>query len=360
MIMSYESRSSRARDWQLKVQSLEIPFKITHHATPGSKSIYIDEPSVLQIGAYGISGGVVLDPSQPVITPPPTLGSAGNYAVLAYSTITNTGTTNINGSLALSPGTSVTGAPTVTGTSDIANGAASTAQTDLTAAIVNLNSFPVTTNYSGTDLGTLTLSPGVYKFNTSAQLTGTVVLDAGGDSSAVWIFQIGSTLTTASSSVVSLINGASPANVFWNVGTSATLGTSTTFKGNILAGASITVNTSVTVNGSLLASTGAVTFDTNVLTKASIITTGTFDLITSDSAGAFNLVIKVTPEIVLRIVHAEVMDRITGLRHPCYPNALLNGLDSTKTRMLLNCPSAVNLATTDLDAAVKVYYIAHQ
>ena len=127
---------------------------------------------------------------------------------------------------------------------------------------------PVTHNYTGTDLGTLTLAPGVYKFNTSAQLTGTLVLDAQGDSTAVFVFQIGSTLTTASASSVSLINGAQAGNVYWQVGSSATLGTTTSFKGNIFAEASITCNTGATVTGKLVALTGAVTLASNTDTLA--------------------------------------------------------------------------------------------
>ena len=96
------------------------------------------------------------------------------------------------------------------------------------------------TNLTGQDLGGKTLTPGVYCFNTSAQLTGDLVLDAQGNPAAVWIFQMGSTLTTASNASVVVINGGSSCNVFWQVGSSATLGTGTAFKGNILALASIT------------------------------------------------------------------------------------------------------------------------
>jgi len=123
---------------------------------------------------------------------------------------------------------------------------------------------------SGIDLGTLTLAPGTYSFTSSAQLTGTLVLDAGGNPNAQWFFQIGSTLTTASSSIVSLINGATAGNVFWQVGTSATIGTGTTFKGNIIADQSITVNTAASVSGRLIALNGAITLISNAVSTAAI------------------------------------------------------------------------------------------
>lgn len=120
---------------------------------------------------------------------------------------------------------------------------------------------------TGQDLGGLTLVAGVYCFSSSAQLTGTVTLDAQGDPDAVFIFQIGSTLTTASGSNVNLVNGAQACNVVWQVGSSATLGTATTFRGNILALQSITLNTDATVEGRALARNGAVTMDSNTVTR---------------------------------------------------------------------------------------------
>lgn len=199
--------------------------------------------------------------------------SSANFAILAGSTITNTGSSVITGDVGLSPGTSITGFPpgTISGTQHITDAAAAQGQTDFTTAYneaVDPNEHPCTHDYSGTDLGTLTLTPGVYCFSSSAQLTGTLTLDGGGDANAVFIFKIGSTLTTASSSVVSLIGSAQSCNVFWAVGTSATLGTSTTFKGNVLALASATLNTSASVNGRVWAQSGAVTLDTNIVSAA--------------------------------------------------------------------------------------------
>jgi hypothetical protein len=199
--------------------------------------------------------------------PLPNIGTAGNYAVLAHATVTNTGPSWITGQIGLSPGTSVTGFPPGTaGHQDIANGAAVQAMIDLTTAYNNAAGASTTATLSG-DLGGRTLVGGNYKYTSSAGLTGTLVLDGGGVTTNMWIFQIGSTLTTASGSRVTLINGAQPCDVFWQVGSSATIGTSTTFVGTILANTSITMTTGATLNGRALAGavapSGAVTLDTN-------------------------------------------------------------------------------------------------
>jgi len=202
------------------------------------------------------------------------LGSTESYAVLAYSTITNTGSTVISGSaggnIGVSTGTSVTGFPPGTvsdGTIHLNDADAIKAQSDLVTAYNDAAGRTVTSDLTGKDLGGLTLTSGVYHFSSSAQLTGKVTLDAQGDPDAAFIFQIGSTLTTASSSSVSLINGARYCRVFWQVGTSATLGTSTSFIGHIFAMESITATKGATVQGQLLARTGAVTLDNNTITN---------------------------------------------------------------------------------------------
>jgi hypothetical protein len=201
---------------------------------------------------------------------PVDLGTAASFAVLAGSTVTNTGPSVVNGDLGVSPGSAVTGFPpgTVNGTIHAGDAVAAQAQSDLTIAYNDAAGRPCDVNLTGQDLGGKTLTAGVYCFSTSAQLTGTVTLNAQGDPSAVFIFQIGSTLTTASASSVSLINGTDPCNVFWKVGSSATLGTDTTFIGNILALTSITLNTTATVSGRTLARNGAVTLDSNTITRA--------------------------------------------------------------------------------------------
>ncbi|GAC1620973.1 MAG: hypothetical protein NVS4B4_06140 [Bradyrhizobium sp.] len=146
------------------------------------------------------------------------------------------------------------------------------AQIDLTTAYNNLAGRPTTVNLTGQDLGGLTLIPGVYNFSSSAQLTGTLKLNGLGNPNSVFIFNIGSALTTASASAISLINGAQGGNVFWRIGSSATLGTTTSFAGDILATASITLNTGANIAcGSAWALTGAVTLDTNRITLCDLI-----------------------------------------------------------------------------------------
>jgi len=209
--------------------------------------------------------------------PPPAgaiaLGSACSFGILAGSTVTNVaGTaTTVSGDVGVSPGTAITGfgAPaSITGAFHSNDSVAQTAQLDLTTAYNNAAGAAGGAVLTA-DIGGQTLPPGVYK-TTSAQpslgITGNLTLDGKGDPNAVWIFQIVSTLTTASTnSQVILINGASSHNVFWQVGSSATLGTTTTFAGTIMAQASITLTTGATLNGRALARTGAVTLDTNTV-----------------------------------------------------------------------------------------------
>lgn len=196
----------------------------------------------------------------------PNLGSAASFVGLAASTFTNTGSGVYYGNVGTSPGTAVTGFPpgtVVNGSIHAGDSVAALAQTDATTAYNALQSQACDTNLTGQDLGGLTLAPGVYCFDTSAQLTGALVLNAQGNSNAVWVFQTGSTLTTASASSVAMINGGQVLNVFWQVGSSATLGTTTRFIGNILASESITMNTGASLTGRALALNGAVTMDTN-------------------------------------------------------------------------------------------------
>jgi hypothetical protein len=198
------------------------------------------------------------------------LGAADDFGVLGASTVTNTGLTEVTGDVGVSPGTAVTGFPPgiVNGTIHSAGAVAAQAQSDLTAAYHDAESRACQVDLTGQDLGGMTLTDGVYCFSSSVGLTGTLTLDAQGDPNAVFIFQIGSTLTTASASSVNLINGAQSCMVVWQVGSSATLGTTTAFSGNVLALTSNTATTGVTVNGRLLAQNGAVTLDSNTVTRA--------------------------------------------------------------------------------------------
>lgn len=197
------------------------------------------------------------------------LGTAADFAVLAASSVTNTGPTVVNGDLGVSPGTAVSGFPpgTVNGATHVADAVAEQAQNDLTTAYNDAAGRTGGTTVAG-DLGGQTLTAGVYTSESSLGLTGTLTLDGQGDASSVFIVQIGSTLTTASASQVSLVGGAEPCNVFWQVGSSATLGTDSAFTGTVLALISVTVNTGATIDGRALARNGAVTLDSNRITRA--------------------------------------------------------------------------------------------
>jgi Ice-binding-like/PEP-CTERM motif len=202
------------------------------------------------------------------------LGTAGEFAVLAGSTVTNTGPTLIDGgNVGVNPGTAITGFPPGTIAPGFgihsADALSLQAQNDLTVAYNTAAGLMPTQTLTG-DLGGLTLLPGTYFFSSSAQLTGMLTLNAQGDPNAQFVFQIGSTLTTASdSSVVTINGGPMPGcTVFWQVGSSATLGTGTAFEGHILALTSITMNTNATIlDGSALARNGAVTLDSNTITN---------------------------------------------------------------------------------------------
>ncbi len=198
------------------------------------------------------------------------LGTAQPFAVLAASAVTCPTVATVTGDLGISPNgaASITGFPapcTVVGTTHAADAVAAQAQTDLVTAYNFLASQACNLDLTGQDLGTVgTLTPGVYCFSSSAQLTGTLTLDALGNPNAVFIFKTGSTLTTASNAIVSVINGGSDCGVSWQIGSTATLGTATAFRGNIVALTSATTNTGATVSGRLLARNGAVTVAGNV------------------------------------------------------------------------------------------------
>ncbi len=211
------------------------------------------------------------------------LNSANGFGVLGASTVTNIGPSVINGDLGLWPGTSITGFLAIDGGPGIVNGAihqtdgvAQLAQADALTGYNYLAGLSVTQTLTGQDLGGLTLDPGVYFFATSAQMTGQLTLDFQGLNNALIVFQIGSTLTTASASSVLIINPGLNDQVYWQVGSSATLGTSTAFYGSVIADQSVTLNTTATIDcGRAIALNAAVTMDTNTVSTGNCVGTTT-------------------------------------------------------------------------------------
>ncbi len=211
------------------------------------------------------------------------LATAQPFVVLAGAGVTNTGTSVLNGELGVSPQTSLTGFPPglVNGATHDNDAVAGQAQADLVTAYNATAAQPVPAgnDLTGTNLGERTLSPGAYGFSSSAELKGQLTLDAHGDPNAQFVFVIGEALTTASASSVILVNGASPCNVYWKVGSSATLGSTTAFEGNLMALTTITMGSKATVLGRALARNGEVTLIEDTLTlpqcatKSSLTTT---------------------------------------------------------------------------------------
>ena len=220
------------------------------------------------VGATVILGGAVGAGAAPEAQAPVGLGTAKSFAVLAGTTVTNTGPSIISGDLGVSPGSAITGFPpgeVIHGTKHAADAVASQARADLTTAYNDAAGRTPATTVSK-DLGGQTLAPGVYKSTSGLGLTGTVTLNGQDNPDAVFIFQATSTLITASSSTVKLIGGAEACNVFWQVGSSATLGSRTTFVGSILALTRASLKTGATVDGRVLARNAGVSLETNTIT----------------------------------------------------------------------------------------------
>jgi hypothetical protein len=228
---------------------------------------------VIKINAIGVISLAILvgsffflSTSSNAITPSISKGSTASFGVLAATTITNTGTSSISGTaggnLGLAPGTdlAVTGVLTVSGETYLATSEATTAQTDLVTAYNSLSAVANTAAITA-DLGGTTLYSGSYSTDSGIQVTDTLTLDAQGDATAVFIFKAGSTLVTATNSTIALMGGAQACNVYWQVGSSATIGVGSKFVGNVYAMTSISALTGAQVNGQLLARTGAVTLD---------------------------------------------------------------------------------------------------
>ena len=217
-------------------------------------------------------GGIAGLPQVAEAAPVPTvnLGRAAPFAVLAGTTVTSAGVSTIGGDIGVSPGTAITGfgPGTLTGSKEGGNPTAAAAQTDLATAYADVAGRTATTTVAA--LGEAgpgqTLGPGVYAHGSGLELAGTLNLNAGGDPDAVFIFQAGSTLGTAAGSTVNLQNGAQACNVFWQVGSSATLGANSVLKRSLLVHTAVTVGASVNVAGRILAMGAAVTLDADVVT----------------------------------------------------------------------------------------------
>ncbi|MDB6133207.1 MAG: hypothetical protein JWM59_1450 [Verrucomicrobiales bacterium] len=200
---------------------------------------------------------------------PVDLGAATSFGVLAATAITNTGFTAVTGDIGTTSGTDITGIGTLilTGVNHDGDAVTQNAHASLLTAYNYAAGLPVDFTYPAvSDLGGLTLEPGVYTDATSFAVTGILTLDAMGDPDAVWVFQMGTTLTTSTGSSILLTNGADSSNIFWQVGSSATLGPASAFSGSILAFQSITLNTGAQIDGRALAYNGAVTMIANVVT----------------------------------------------------------------------------------------------
>ncbi len=230
-------------------------------ATPTPTPVPTPVPTPTPIAALSCAQNAISDGGVP-------LGSDANFAVLAGATVTNTGPTIITGDLGVSPGTAVTGfgPGTVVGTIHAGDPVAAQAQSDLTAAYLNAAGRASTATVAG-DLGGTTLPAGVYTSTSTLGITGTVTLDGRGNPNSVFIFQVASALNVANNGTVALIGGAQACNVFWQVGSSATLNGGSVFNGNIFAQASISLLSLATVNGRVLARTGQVSLISNTVTR---------------------------------------------------------------------------------------------
>jgi hypothetical protein len=234
----------------------------------------MSSPTHLKRGFAGVILAVALALAVPVAAQaaPVNLATVNPFVALAGTTVTNTGPSVLNGDLGVAPGTALTGfglPAVVNGATHNNDAVAGQAQSDLTNAYNVAAGQPVSPadDLSGTDLGNRTLTAGAYRYTSSALLTGPLTLDAQGDPNAQFVFLIGAELTTESASSVVLINGASPCNVYWQVGSSATLGTTTAFEGNLMALTSISLNNGASVIGRVLARNGQISLINNVLTR---------------------------------------------------------------------------------------------
>ena len=215
-------------------------------------------------------GVMVLPHAATAAQAPVPLGSTATFGVLAGTTVTSTGDTIIGGDLGVSTGTTVTGSPGVTGMLHLGDPTAAQAQSDLTIAYNDAAGRTLCAVTLSGNIGGQTLTPGLYKSTSSLAISsGDLTLDAQGDAAAVFVFQIASTLTTTSGRQVILSGGAKSSNLFWQVGTSATLGSASVFQGTIMADQAVTLDTGATLNGRVLARIAGVSLDSNTIVTPS-------------------------------------------------------------------------------------------
>lgn len=247
------------------------PGNATSKAARSSTSAHL-LPKILMLWLVSLFGAVASAQTVP-------LGTATSFGVLAGSAITNVGPTVITGDLGIQPNnaSAVTGFTfstppgpgIVNGATHFANAAALQAQNDATTAFNTLAALPCTATVAG-DLGGMTLTPGVYCSTSTMGLTGAVTLNGQNDPAARFVFKVGSALTTASGASVNVINGAQACNIFWQVGSSATLGTGTSFLGTVIAFTSVTINTGTSISGRTIARNGAVTTGSAAISVCSL------------------------------------------------------------------------------------------
>lgn len=247
---------------------------MTIQRSKSNRTLSLNSLAFLMISLAGACGGEPAANAESLTnlaTSRPSLGAAAGFAVLGASTVTCTGASAITGDVGVSPGTGISGFNppcTITGTIHPGDDLAAQAHADLGTAYGTLAAVACEHNLTGQDLGGQTLAPGVYCFDSTVGVTGALTLDGGGDSTAIWIFQVGTAMTTATNASVVMAGGGKPGNVFWKVGSSATIGTGTAFQGNLIAYASIALVGGSSVAGRALALNAAVTLDNNNVSLA--------------------------------------------------------------------------------------------
>ena len=277
------------------------------------------------------------------------LGTAAEYSVLGGTTVTNTGPTTLAGNLGVNPGSAITGFPPglVAGSTHAGDAQAGQAQSDLTTAYNDAASRAITASVTG-DLVGQTLTPGVYKSSGPLAVSGALTLNGQGNPNSVFIFQVASTLTTATASSIVLTNSAQACNVYWQVGSSATLGTSSTFNGNILALTSITATTGATVHGSALARNGQVSLDTNVFTAPGCATASPAPT-TSPSASASPSATPVVPALPSTTPSAAPSTSPTGKPANAGPGSVTGTGASANTDSDTRTGRGVNIDTAAVE-----------